>query len=363
MMLLTLAILLGVNATASTTQSAEELANKMLQSIGGRAAWAKTVRLINRSQQNRVAEPHEVHATISMDFERHRFRIETTAPQLHLIRVIDSDNTWRLTREDQIETLPEALVAEDTAWYRGHVYRTLSRIARKDPALRLAVAKDDRLEVFDQEGRVAWFRLDGRGEPYAFGALSDDQGSLCGPWSFERDGIRHPLWVARADGTWRANILDLQVNPNLRDELFERPVQHASLTRLRGSWRGTGNFQGAPVAVDLEVGSTLADARQQLSIRIFDPKRTMQFFAGSAHYRRDLDGLNAVWLDSNGAQYQVRAQHQGSCLLAYWGATQALSGRSRYCLKEHQQLEVTDEFMVDAETWRSIGQYQLTKSK
>ena len=82
-------------------------------------------------------------------------------------------------------------------WYAGHVYRTLHRIAARDPALRLAVGVNGRLEAYAGETRVIWFALDSRGEPYAFGAHDDDVGSICGPWSFEQDGIRHPIWVAR----------------------------------------------------------------------------------------------------------------------------------------------------------------------
>jgi hypothetical protein len=81
------------------------------------------------------------------------------------------------------------------------------------------------LIVNENARRIAWFRLNANGEPYAFGAHDDERGSLCGPWRFERGGIRHPLWVALADGSLRFMIQDLGVNVALDDALFSRPKE------------------------------------------------------------------------------------------------------------------------------------------
>lgn len=116
-----------------------------------------------------------------------------------------------------------ALRADDMRWYAGHVYRTLHRIASRDASIRLGLSADGRLEVFEQGKRIAWYRLDSRGEPYAFGAHDDEQGSLSGPWEFVKDGIRHPVWVSNRDGTSRFRITALEINPVLPDELFSRP--------------------------------------------------------------------------------------------------------------------------------------------
>jgi hypothetical protein len=208
---------------AADPSPAEEQAARMLAALGGREAWAAARNTVNDSQQNRAAEPTVVRAVITMDFERPRFRIETTGPDLHLIRVIDGERSWRKTREGRIEPVPEQVIADDLKWYAGHVYRTIHRIARRDPALELLVAQDGRLEVLEGGKRIAWFKLDSRGEPYAFGAHADDVGSTSGPWEFQAGGIRHPLWVSNADGTWRAMIKSLAVNVPLDESLFARP--------------------------------------------------------------------------------------------------------------------------------------------
>jgi hypothetical protein len=202
----------------------EALAGKMLDRIGGRDAWAALKNTINGSQQNRASEPTVVYAVITIDFERPRFRIETTAQDLHLIRVIDGvDNSWRLRRSGRIEDVPTDLFAEDMAWYEAHLYRTIHRIAARDPALSLGTGSDGRLEVLTGGKRLLWFRLDARGEPYAFGVYDDERGSLTGPWDFVKDGIHHPRWISNTEGTWRAAVKALDLNVPLHDSVFARP--------------------------------------------------------------------------------------------------------------------------------------------
>lgn len=207
------------NASAADAQS-----RRMLAALGGREAWAAARNTANDSQQNLTGDPSVLRVVITMDFERPRFRIETTGPGLHLVRVIDGERSWRKTREGRIEPVPGPVLAEDLTWYGGHVYRTIHRVARGDPALSLAEGKDGRLEVHEKGKRIAWFKLDSRGEPYAFGAHANDIGSVCGPWEFQAGGIRHPLWVSSVDGTWRAMVKSLSVNVPLGDELFVQPA-------------------------------------------------------------------------------------------------------------------------------------------
>lgn len=203
---------------------AEALAGKMLEALGGRDAWAALRGTMNDSQQNRSAPPNVIRAVIHMDFDTPRFRIEMTGPDLHTVRVVDGENAWRLTRDGRIEDLPPDRREEELRWYQGHVYRTLHRLARRDPALSVSLAEDGRLQVHERGARIAWYRLDSRGEPYAYGAHDDDTGSLFGPWEFEQDSIRHPLWVSNADGSWRVRLIRLELSPKLDPALFKRPA-------------------------------------------------------------------------------------------------------------------------------------------
>lgn len=224
--LLSLTLSAGVSISPpadAQNPDATGLADKMLERLGGRANWAALRNTINGSQQNRANQPTVVYAVITMDFERPRFRIETTAQDLHLIRVIDGENSWRLRGSGAIEDVPEPLFASDMQWYRAHLYRTIHRVAARDPALSLSIGADSRLEVFANDKRILWFKLDEKGEPYAFGAWEDNIGSLSGPWDFVKDGIHHPRWISSTDGTWRAAVKVLNINVPLHDSTFSRP--------------------------------------------------------------------------------------------------------------------------------------------
>lgn len=219
------ALLLPIAAAAEpAAPGAEATLERMLVALGGREAWARTTATMNDSQQNRAQEPAVVRATIHMDFTRPRFRVETRGEGLHLVRVVDGERHWRIDREGRRGPVPDEVLADDRRWYGAHVYRTLHRLAARDPALTVRLADDGRLDVHDGERRVAWYRLDSRGEPYAFGAWDDEAGSLCGPWIHEVGGIRHPAWVSNRDGTWRAMLKRLEVNPPLPDALFAEPT-------------------------------------------------------------------------------------------------------------------------------------------
>jgi hypothetical protein len=141
------AFLLLAAAPAAADTAADSLAERMLSALGGREAWARAKSTVNDSRQDWDGEPPVLRVVITMDFERPRIRIETWGKDLHLIRVVDGDKHWRLSREGTIEPVSGQTVAVDRKFWAGHVYRTLHRVAARDPAISLAVGREGRLEV------------------------------------------------------------------------------------------------------------------------------------------------------------------------------------------------------------------------
>lgn len=212
-----------VLATAAATMSeADILAERLLWAVGGRPAWASVTNTVVYSDQYRQDDPTAVGAVSTIDYRRSRLRIDTTGRDLQQVRVIDSegDRSWRLDRQGRLEKIAEDPLARDLRRYTGHVYRTLQRIAVRDPQLRLATGRKGSLDVYEGSARIAWYLLDARGEPYAMGAHDDNVGVICGPWELEKLGIRYPLWVSRPDGSWRAMLKSLVVNTRIDEELF-----------------------------------------------------------------------------------------------------------------------------------------------
>lgn len=227
MRLATLALTLVATSgfAPQATETPEQMADRLLGAIGGRARWAAVTNTVNDSQQNLVADPTVLRVVITMDFTRPRFRIDTTGPNLKTVRVIDGERNWMLTRAGAVQDVPADIVKTDMQWYAGHVYRTLHRVAARDAALTLSINKQRRLEIHENGARILWFALDAKGEPYAFGAHANDAGTASGPWEFVHEGIQHPVWVSSPDGSWRAMIKTLAVNVPLTDEMFARPAR------------------------------------------------------------------------------------------------------------------------------------------
>jgi hypothetical protein len=220
--LLAVALLLPAPHAAAATD-AEQLAERMLASLGGREAWARARNTVNDSRQDWDGDPSELRVVITMDFERPRLRIETWGKDLHVIRVLDGDTHWRRARDGQIGPVPDSTLEIDRKFWAGHVYRTLHRVAARDPAISLAMGKEGRLEVHEAGKRIAWYALDRRGQPYQYGAHDDEVGGIFGPWEREANGIRHPVWVTRDGGKWRAMLNRLEVNVPLEAAIFARP--------------------------------------------------------------------------------------------------------------------------------------------
>jgi hypothetical protein len=209
-------------ADAATTSDAELLAEHLLLAIGGRPAWAGVTSTVLYSDQYRKSDGTAVGAVSMSDYERSRLRIDTTGANLQQIRIVDStgDRSWRVDRQGRLEKVAEDSMARDLRRYTGHVYRTLQRIAARDPKLSLATGRNGSLEVHEGGTRIAWYLVDTRGEPYAMGAYDDNIGVICGPWELEKRGVRYPMWMSRPDGSWRVTLKSLAVNARIDEELF-----------------------------------------------------------------------------------------------------------------------------------------------
>lgn len=225
--LLSTAAVLGVAAVGqvhAALDEAEARAEKLFNAVGGRAAWARASNMVLDAQVNRSDEAAVQRTVVAVDFNRPRFRIETTAPGLLMIRVLDGDRHWQLARNGSTGPVAAEQLADDRRWYAAHPMRTLHRVAVRDSALSLQLGRGGRLEVMEGGRRLAWFALDARHEPLAYGAADDEAGTVCGPWEVERRGLRHPLWTARPDGSQRTLTKVLDVNIELGSAFFEPPA-------------------------------------------------------------------------------------------------------------------------------------------
>ena len=204
---------LALSASAFAQQnalSAEQRLEGLLTAMGGREVWAKLpgvrVTAIHHTSEQRLPFKN----VIWNDFQTPRFRVEATSAEMSRAFVWQKNGAaWAKRENGTSRLLNENESIEQGRWWESNPYRTLQRLAARDPELSVRLIEPDRLAVFRRDGtRLCWFRLNQLNEPVAFSTWDSETGTIFGPLKAADSGVRHPKWVASADGRWRVELLD-----------------------------------------------------------------------------------------------------------------------------------------------------------
>lgn len=190
--------------------TAEQRLEALLTAMGGRERWAgvKAMRVVATHWSAGRAAPNA--NVIWNDFAAPKVRIEAQGGGLDRVRAIADGAGWRRDEGKPVEAMTAEAVKDDADWWEGNVYRTLHRLAARDPALSVRLGTDGILEVLRADGtRLNWYRLNRVGEPIQFGTGEIAAGTVFGPLAEGPGGVRYPRWGARPDGTWRYEIREI----------------------------------------------------------------------------------------------------------------------------------------------------------
>ena len=209
-----------VLATAEATEAGDRV-EALLEAMGGRAGWAAaeavTVDATHYSTSLRLPHRNE----IWNDFRTLRLRIRATSDEMDRELVLEGHQGTR-RNGDETRALTAEEVAEHQRWWESNVYRTLHRLAKRDPDLSVRMVGPHRLGVFRRDGvRLNWLELNQQNEPVLFGTWDSDTGTVFGPLTPSSSGLKHPKWVTSGDGTWRAELRGLTIVN------FQRPIPNS----------------------------------------------------------------------------------------------------------------------------------------
>lgn len=218
-----------VSANASTpvaeVESAATLRDRLLAAIGGREAWARASGYHVQATHYLADQSAPFANRIWLDFKAPRVRIESDmaggARQRAMDLSADPPLAWRLGA-DGPQALTPSEIDEDRAWWNGNIYRTLHRLATRDPEVTLERLADGRLQVIDGGEPLLWVRINRAGEPIAFamGGADAANATIFGPLR-TYGGLRFPSFSVRDQGRWRAVIDRFEVDPALAPERFQ----------------------------------------------------------------------------------------------------------------------------------------------
>lgn len=194
---------------AKPAETGPERAERLLAAMGGREAWAQVKFVHVTAVHDDMGLPTPYTNQIWNDFSQPRVRFEAKNERIDRRNAIIGDTGWRQRDGVPAEMTPER-IADDRRWWEANVYRTLHRLAARDPDLVAKAVGDHRLEIFRADGvRLNWFLLHPSGAPMLFGTWDSDVGGVFGPLA-SNGTIKYPKWGARPDGSWRYEIVRLE---------------------------------------------------------------------------------------------------------------------------------------------------------
>lgn len=130
------------------------------------------------------------------------------------------------------------------------------------------------------------------------------------------------------------------------------------LSRLAGSWSGSGDWQGQKAQATLVLEPVLGSSFTRLAYRVTGDVG----FEGTAYYRRAKDGTpEASWFDSDGGIYSIRGVETADSLVASWGPEGKVLGRTTYTLTGPDALRVVDEIQARDGTFREFARMTYSR--
>ena len=210
--------------SAPSAPNAEALAERLVRATGGRDNWArvKGLGITARHYETALALPYDNQLYVAM--EQQRMRFEARGEGFAQARVVSGNMGLFSTRGGPPRPMTAAAIKGDLDWWESHFYRNIRRLAVRDPAIRLRVHTDGRLELYRPDGkRLMWYRLNQQGEPVAFGSFDNEEGNVFGPPHDVDGGLRLPTFAVSHDGTFRAVGLRPTVYTTIPPVNYEKP--------------------------------------------------------------------------------------------------------------------------------------------
>jgi hypothetical protein len=204
-------------------ETGPERAERLLAAMGGREAWAKVTFVHVEAVHDQLTIRDAFTNRIWNDFSRPRVRIEARNDTIDRRRVV-ADGKGASSRDGVLRALTATEVESEEKWWEANIYRTLHRLAIRDPGLELRAVDEHRLEIYLADGRrLNWFVLNQRGEPHLFGTWDNTFGGSMGPPA-SNGSVKYPAWGAMPDGSWRYVIKRFVTAEAVPAEIdFEKP--------------------------------------------------------------------------------------------------------------------------------------------
>ena len=206
-----LSLITVLPAFAQSNTDPWQVADRMLDNVGGREPWASAQSLYVREKAFPAGIEGPLNAEFWRDLEIPAYRSLIVGPSFRRETRWSEDGGWVNRDGVQSELSADEIMSEISGW-RQEPYVMYHKLALHDSSLHLVMAKNNRLEIFDGEGGalLCWFVIDALGAPLRWGNVFDGEINehIYGPLR-NFGPIRMPAWGTSTTGSWRFEYQDV----------------------------------------------------------------------------------------------------------------------------------------------------------
>ena len=222
-LILSSVICVDVQADLTGDPEAIELADQLVESIGGKELWTK-IHSLHVFEQSRSLRGDGIVGEFWRDLRtpRERYTLRNRSG-LNIEFGWDDRGVWQIVDGRRNEELPASLHDEVKAYWHGEIYVMYHRLAKGDSELRLEKNEDNSFTVFDQvlDRRLGTFWINADGELYRW-RHDDGTEYVYGPHR-KFGQISFPDWGTQVDGSWSFYYVDVRWSTDEPSVSFDPP--------------------------------------------------------------------------------------------------------------------------------------------
>lgn len=212
-------------ATDSLTVSAEALADRMLEQLGGIDMWRESNTLYLKERIWSHTFPETVEQQIWRDLQYPRTRFHLKSESLDRVRAWDSQQGWGRLETGKFYGFDSQRIQNEIAIWKRNLLTLCFAIANQHDTIQLKLLNERSFQVLEQDGSVlCQIELDVNGAPIRWSSSGGPEAEtyIYGPLKAFGE-YRLPAWWTYEQGHWRYELLEVLGPDDIPEWHSERP--------------------------------------------------------------------------------------------------------------------------------------------
>lgn len=204
----------------SLDSEAWQVADQLLESLGGRKVWADTKIIYVKEKAFPESLFHPVTAEFWRNLEKPEYHSIIVGHDFRQETVWDEKSGW-INRNGKKKDISNEDIAQEMSDWSQQPYVVYHKLAIRDPLIH-PVLKDGDLQIYEGDGGrlLCWFRMDAHGRLLMWGNYykGEINEHVYGPTKPIGEYVM-PAWGTATNGSWRFEYLELKSVENMGTEM------------------------------------------------------------------------------------------------------------------------------------------------